>query len=338
MLYHSVAIVAQAPHNESDISWFSTTHRSIHIFVQIAYISLCRSAMNPEKTSEEEESSEEPYYCEETDEEEERRCINECIEEQRDREDQEESEEGEEEEHEEEDREEEDDHIHTGDFLLDLIQGGPTSNTEDDGALPASGSQSISWENVPESRLNDIQHHLTNMMKDQGSRSRSRSPVRATTKAGQGCPCLDEITTDVKRELDQLKEHPRVVIEHFFPEVIDFGIEGNYEILRDHALTKVHHLVEETEPEEFYIGICVSALTRWIGHTGDYEGHLRRWEKMFLLCAADGPTVARLEDELLLQHNYLKHHRCMNKVRGGGRQGPANQMSFLYICRQLYVE
>ena len=41
----------------------------------------------------EEESAEEPYYCEETDEEKERRCINECIEEQRDREDQEESEE-----------------------------------------------------------------------------------------------------------------------------------------------------------------------------------------------------------------------------------------------------
>ena len=168
-------------------------------------------------------------------------------------------------------------------------------------------------------------------------RSHSRSPVRATTKAGQGCPCLDEITTDVKHELNQLKKHPRVVIEHFFPEVIDFGIEGNYEILRDHALTKVHHLVEETEPQEFYIGICCSALTRWIGRRGKYEGHLRKWENMFLLCAADGPTVARLEDELLSQHNYLKHHRCTNKIRGGGRQGPANVMSFLYICRKLYI-
>ena len=233
------------------------------------------------------------------------------------------------------------------DFLLDLIQTDPESKAEDEvlkkysplgGALPGSSGSGSSWENVSESRLMAIKDHLTDMIQERGSRSRSRSPVRATTKAGCGCPCLDEITKDVSRELNQLKKHPRVVIEHFFPEVIDFGIEGNYEILRDHALTKVHHLVEEEEPQPFYIGICVSALTRWIGHTGNYEGHLRRWENMFLLCAADGPTVARLEDELLSQHNYLKHHRCTNKIRGGGRQGPANVMSFLYICRQLYIE
>ena len=244
------------------------------------------------------------------------------------------------------------DFIHTGDFLLDLIQAGPKSKAAEDeiwkthqpldGALPgSSGSGSSSWETVSESRLRDIKYHLTDMMKDRGSRSRSRSPVRATTKAGCGCPCLDEITKDVRRELKQLKEHPRVVIEHFFPEVIDFGIEGNYEILRDHALTKVHHLVEETEPQEFYIGICVSALRRWIGYIGidmEYKGHRRKWENMFLLCAADGPTVARLEDELLSQHNYLNHHRCTNKVRGGGRQGPPNVISFLYLCRELYIE
>ena len=238
--------------------------------------------------------------------------------------------------------------VPTDDFLLDLIQTDPESKAEDEvwnkysplgGALPGSSSGSgSSWETVSESRLMAIKDHLTDMIQERGSRSRSRSPVRATTKAGCRCPCLDEITKDVSRELNKLKEHPRVVIEHFFPEVIDFGIEGNYEILRDHALTKVHHLVEETEPQEFYIGICVSALTRWIGHTGNYEGHLRRWENMFLLCAADGPTVARLEDELLSQHNYLNHHRCRNKIRGGGRKGPANVISFLYLCRELYIE
>ena len=245
------------------------------------------------------------------------------------------------------------DFVPTDDFLLDLIQTAPESKAEDEvlkkyqplgGALPgSSGSGSSSWETVSESsRLMAIKDHLTDMIQERrGSRSHSRSPVRATTKAGCGCPCLDEITTNVKRELNQIKEHPRVVIEYFFPEVIDFGIEGNYEILRDHALTEVHHLVEETEPEEFYIGICVSALTRWMGYHGiemNYEGHRKRWENMFLLCAADGPTVARLEDELLSQHNYLKHHRCMNKIRGGGRQGPANVISFLYICRKLYIE
>ena len=237
--------------------------------------------------------------------------------------------------------------VPTDDLLLDLIQTEPESKAENEvwnkcsplgGALPGSSGSGSSWETVSESRLMAIKDRLTDMMQERGSRSRSRSPVRATTKAGCGCPCLDEITKDVSCELNQLKEHPRVVIEHFFPEVIDFGIEGNYEILRDHALTKVHHLVEETEPQEFYIGICVSALTRWIGHRGKYEGHLRRWENMFLLCAADGPTVARLEDELLSQHNYLNHHRCRNKVRGGGRQGPANVISFLYLCRKLYIE
>ena len=237
------------------------------------------------------------------------------------------------------------------DFLLDLIQTDPESKAEDEvlkkysplgGALPGSSGSGSSWENVSESRLMAIKDHLTDMIQERGShRRRSRSPVRATTKVGCGCPCLDEITKDVRRELNQLKEHPRVVIEHFLPEVIDFGVEGNYEILRDHALTKVHHLVEEEEPQPFYIGICVSALRRWIGYIGidmEYKGHRRKWENMFLLCAADGPTVARLEDELLSQHNYLKHHRCTNKIRGGGRQGPANVMSFLYICRQLYME
>ena len=186
--------------------------------------------------------------------------------------------------------------VPTDDFLLDLIQTDPESKAEDEvlktyqplgGALPgSSGSGSSSWETVSESRLMAIRDHLTDMIQERGSRSRSRSPVRATTKAGCGCPCLDEITKDVSCELNQLKEHPRVVIEHFFPEVIDFGIEGNYEILRDHALTKVHHLVEETEPQEFDIGICVSALTRWKGYHGidmDYKGHCGQWENMFLL-------------------------------------------------------
>ena len=238
------------------------------------------------------------------------------------------------------------------DFLLDLIQTDPESKAKDEvlkkysplgGALPGSSGSGSSWETVSESRLMAIKDHLTDVMiQERGSRSRSRSPVRATTtKAGCGCPCLDEITKDVRRELNQLKEHPRVVIEHFLPEVIDFGVEGNYEILRDHALTKVHHLVEEEEPQPFYIGICVSALRRWIGYIGidmEYKGHRRKWENMFLLCAADGPTVARLEDELLSQHNYLDHHRCTNKVRGGGRQGPPNVISFLYLCRELYIE
>ena len=237
------------------------------------------------------------------------------------------------------------------DFLLDLIQTDPESKAEDEvlkkysplgGALPGSSGSGSSWENVSETRLMAIKDHLTDMIQERGShRRRSRSPVRATTKAGCGCPCLDEITKDVRRELKELKEHPRIVIEHFFPEVIDFGIEGNYEILRDHALTKVHHLVEEEEPQPFYIGICVSALRRWIGYIGidmEYKGHRRKWENMFLLCAADGPTVARLEDELLSQHNYLNHHRCTNKVRGGGRQGPPNVISFLYLCRELYIE
>ena len=241
--------------------------------------------------------------------------------------------------------------VPTGDFLLDLIQTDPESKAEDEvlkkysplgGALPGSSGSGSSWETVSESRLMAIKDHLTDVMiQERGSRSRSRSPVRATTKAGCGCPCLDEITKDVSRELNQLKEHPRVVIEHFFPEVIDFGIEGNYEILRDHALTKVRHLVEDTEPQEFYIGICVSALRRWIGYRGidmDYKGHRRQWENMFLICAADGPTVARLEDELLSQHNYLNHNRCRNKIRGGGHKGPANVISFLYLCRELYIE
>ena len=144
------------------------------------------------------------------------------------------------------------------DFLLDLIQTDPESKAEDEvwkkysplgGALPGSSGSGSSWENVSESRLMAIKDHLTDMIQERGSQSRSRSPVRATTKAGCGCPCLDEITKDVSQELNQLKEHPRVVIEHFFPEVIDFGIESNYEILRDHALTKVHHLVEEEEPQ-----------------------------------------------------------------------------------------
>ena len=243
--------------------------------------------------------------------------------------------------------------VPTDDFLLDLIQTDPESKAEDEvwkryqplgGALPGSsgsGSSSCSWEAVSESRLMAIQDHLTSINQEPASQSRSRSPVRATTKAGRPCPCLAEITINVKKELNQLKKHPRVVTEHFFPEVIDFALEGNYEILRDHALTKVRHLVYETEPEEFYIGICVSALERWIGCRGierNYTGHRKKWEYMFLLCAADGPTVARLEDELLSQHNFLKHHRCMNKIRGGGRQGPANVMSFLYICRKLYIE
>ena len=97
------------------------------------------------------------------------------------------------------------------DFLLDLIQTDPESKAEDEvlkkysplgGALPGSSGSGSSWENVSESRLMAIKDHLTDMIQERDSRSRSRSPVRATTKAGCGCPCLDEITKDVSCELN----------------------------------------------------------------------------------------------------------------------------------------
>ena len=235
--------------------------------------------------------------------------------------------------------------VPTDDFLLDLIQTEPESKGEDairqqysDDTLPGPSSCSgSSWETLSETRLKDIKNQLTHMNQERGSRSRSRSPLRA----GCGCPCLGEIKQALRNELNQLHDHPRVIMEHFFPEVIDFGIEGNYEVLRNHALTKVHHLVEEEEPQPFYIGICVSAVRRWIGYDGidlNYKGHRRKWENMFLICAADGPTVARLEDDLLSQQNYLNHNRCTNKIRGGGHKGPTNVISFLYLCREHYIE
>ena len=107
--------------------------------------------------------------------------------------------------------------IATGDFLLDLIQTDPKSKAEEDevwkqqysplgSALPGSSGSGSSWETVSESRLMAIKDHLTDMIQERrGSRSRSRNPVRATTKDGCGCPCLDEIITkDVSRELNQL--------------------------------------------------------------------------------------------------------------------------------------
>ena len=189
--------------------------------------------------------------------------------------------------------------------MLDLIQTTPGSEAEvavwSASALkPATGGASnwgseavsgralrtatggaSSWEMVSQTRLMDINGHLTDMMQArEASRSRSRSPrvgrEMSGLKRSHGCPCLNEIAESVRLEMESLKEHPRIMIEHFFPHVIDFGIENNYEILRDHARKKVHHLVEEEEPKPFYIGICCSALRRWVGYRGldmGYRGH-----------------------------------------------------------------
>ena len=252
--------------------------------------------------------------------------------------------------------------IFTGDALLDMIQTAPSGvaspASAEESTRPATGG-GIRWEGINQGwnrRLIDIKDHLKEM-KAQAARdaaearrqSRSRSPAARTAATGAAASTaatgagglFDDIADNVRLELKELRRHPRVVIKHFFPQIINFKCERNYGILMDHALTVVHHLVEEMEPEPFYIGICCSALRRWIGYRGidmDYKGHRKDWEHMFLICAADGPTVARLEDDLLWKHNYLKHGRCKNKIRGGGRRGPANEMSFLYICRELYVE
>lgn len=270
--------------------------------------------------------------------------------------------------------------IFTGDALLDMIQTAPSGvashASAEESTRPATGG-GIRWEGINQAshrRLIDIKDHLKEMKAQAATgaaearrQSRSRSPAASTaatgtvastsatgaaartaatgaaastTATGDG-GLFDDIADKVRFELNKLRRHPRVVIKHFVPQILNFKCERNYVILMDHALTVVHHLVEEMEPEPFYIGICCSAFRRWVGYRGidmDYKGHRKDWEHMFLICAADGPTVARLEDDLLWKHNYLKHDRCKNKIRGGGRRGPANEMSFLYICREFYVE
>jgi len=104
-------------------------------------------------------------------------------------------------------------------------------------------------------------------------------------------------------------------------------------ILLEHCFAKVRSLA--TSP--FYIGICCSPITRFLGckRRGRvvYDGHSKRWRSMHLLCGTTGAEAAKLEIALLRE--FLGQDYCLNIGKGGERRGPKDEVSFVYLCKDL---
>ena len=211
-------------------------------------------------------------------------------------------------------------------------------------------------------RYQKIQECLMKLKRESRSESRSRTPprwphtsatssqiVQATSgqaKAPFGQKheflpqnILIEMARSFQTQMKEIADMPGISTEHFLQEMVDFETEDGYSDLRNHALQKVHLLVEEEQPGLFYIGICCNVKRRWLGSKIpdlEYKGHCETWQHMDLLCWADGPTIALLEKAVL--NKYVNHRRCKNKAEGGQRPGPLGVCSFLYMCRDLCIE
>ena len=242
-----------------------------------------------------------------------------------------------------------------GDELLDMLD---TSEPEEE-QVP-----------VPEhllTRYRSIANYLPELRADRyravrSRRSRSRSRASTANKHAQASHWqpfyssvpslvdprsakLELLRSSFRRECAKAKNVKGISIDHIHD--VDHVYEPTLEpvssdlwtdrMVWEHCFAQVRSLGATSH---FYIGICCSPLTRFFDCYDEdgqlvYKGHHKKWRSMYLLCGTTGAEAAKLEKALIDEFNVQDY--CMNSysAKGGERRGPKDEISFVYLCKNL---
>ena len=108
-------------------------------------------------------------------------------------------------------------------------------------------------------------------------------------------------------------------------------IEGHAEEDSAVAMSTLRRIVGTVPASQrFYIGICASPVTRWLG-SDEYAGHCHTFERMNVIGAFEAHRASQIEERAI--DEFLGQSRCKNKRRGKGGRGPAGSLGFVYVCQ-----